>query len=86
MNKTRWEVFAITAGLGSIIGLAGQIWTLWHTKSAVSTSELWMWSLVYIMAVWMIYGFKIKSFALLFTDLICLIETFIIIGLYYNYK
>ena len=86
MNRRQWEGLAVTAGLGSMIGLGGQIWTLWITKSVISTSEIWMWSLVYIMAVWMIYGFKIKSFALWFTDLICLLETFVIIFLYYSYR
>lgn len=86
MNRMLWEGLAVTAGTGSIVGLAGQICTLWNTKSVISTSELWMWSLVYIFIAWTIYGFKIKSFALWFTDLVCLLETIIIIILYYTYS
>lgn len=85
MNKKLWEIIATSAGLGSVIGLGSTIWKIASVKSVISTDPIWMWSLVYIFIVWMLYGFKIKSFALWFTDLVCLIEIVIIIILYYTY-
>lgn len=85
-ESTKWELFAISAGLGSIIGLASTIWKIYTVKTIISTDPVWMWALVYVMGGWLLYGIKIKSFSLWFTNLICLIEVFVIIYLYYRYR
>ncbi len=86
MNSVLWEVLATSAGLASCVSLAGTIWKIIKVKTSISISKIWMFSLVYLFTVWMVYGFVITSFALWFTDLICLVETFVLIYVYYYYK
>ncbi|MFC1648746.1 SemiSWEET family sugar transporter [Nanoarchaeota archaeon] len=79
------DIFGYLGGIGIAIALTPQVVKSWKTKSTKDISFSWMSIYVLALVCWVIYGFGIKSYPVIFLTNFELLLALILLALKIKY-